>query len=149
VRRVLCLDEASPASLVPLKKLLQAGPDPCLLGASPTLMSAYTVHSYRVKIVVSTNAWGTAMSELSADNRDWFAQNAVVYEVREPLYEPGQARGCSDALCCRLRVASCTPRRSVRCRTLLRRQVAGGCLEATSPLKEGRWSSNPWKLHRT
>ena len=51
----IVLDELSPKQAVVLKKLLQASNEPVVLGVSPTMVSSYTVHVWRARIIVSTN----------------------------------------------------------------------------------------------
>ena len=53
----ILLDEMGLERAVALKKLLQAGPDICKLGVSPTMVHAYSVYSYRMRISIATNTW--------------------------------------------------------------------------------------------
>ena len=57
------------------------------MGVSPTMMSAYTVHVWRTRIIVCTNLWAGGVNKLKKLDRDWLAKNSVYIAVNGPLWE--------------------------------------------------------------
>ena len=82
----ILFDELSAKEGIKLKKCLQASNEPVVMGVSPTMMSAYTVHVYRTRIIVCTNLWAGGVRNLNKLDRDWMNKNSVYIAVKEPLW---------------------------------------------------------------
>ena len=89
----ILLDEASAALIVRNKKLMQGPPVPVDLGSTQSNMYTYKVYVYKKKLIVSTNKWREQVESLpDVDDRKWLAANAIVVDVKEPLFiRPPQA----------------------------------------------------------
>ena len=82
----ILFDELSPKEGIKLKKCLQSSNEPVIMGVSPTMMSAYTVHVWRTRIIVCTNLWAAGMKKMRKVDRNWLAKNSVYLSVKEPLW---------------------------------------------------------------
>ena len=82
----ILFDELSPKEGIKLKKVLQSSNEPTVLGVSPTMMNAYTVHVWRTRIIVCTNLWATGTKKMRKVDRNWLAKNSVYISVKEPLW---------------------------------------------------------------
>ena len=89
VHEMVVLDEMGPAGALACKKSIQASNEPCTMGTSPTLQHSYSVYVWRTKFVISTNTWhsATALKGMSAEDKDWLLQNAVVVHVDAPMWQ--------------------------------------------------------------
>ena len=58
-----------------------------MLGVSPTMMSAYEVHTWRTRIIVSTNLWKSGVKKLKKLDRDWIEKNSIYIAVKEALWD--------------------------------------------------------------
>jgi len=83
----LLLDELSPRHAISLKKPLQASNELATMGVSPTMMSAYTIHTWKVRIVVCTNLWKTGLRKMKKVDRRWLEANSIYVPVGEPLWQ--------------------------------------------------------------
>ena len=83
----ILFDELAPKEGILLKKCLRASNEPVVMGVSPTMMSAYTVHVWRTRIIVCTNLWAGGVNKLKKLDRDWLAKNSVYIAVNGPLWE--------------------------------------------------------------
>ena len=82
----ILFDELTAKEAIKLKKCLQASNEPSMLGVSPTMMSAYEVHTWRTRIIVSTNLWKSGVRKLKKLDRDWIEKNSIYISVQEPLW---------------------------------------------------------------
>ncbi len=80
------LDELSPQHGIALKKALQASNEPVVMAVSPTMVSSYTVHLWRTRIIVCANLWLTGMKKMKKVDKQWLAKNSVYVSVQEPLW---------------------------------------------------------------
>jgi hypothetical protein len=83
----ILFDELTAKEAIKLKKCLQASNEPSMLGVSPTMMSAYEVHTWRTRIIVSTNLWKSGVKKLKKLDRDWIEKNSIYIAVKEALWE--------------------------------------------------------------
>ena len=83
----ILFDELTAKEAIKLKKCLQASNEPSMLGVSPTMMSAYEVHTWRTRIIVSTNLWKSGVKKLKKLDRDWMEKNSIYIAVKEPLWD--------------------------------------------------------------
>lgn len=84
--RAVIFDELSPRAGILLKKALQASNEPVVMGVSPTMISSYTVHLWRIPLIVCTNLWDSGLKKMKKVDRDWLRTNSVYVKVREPLW---------------------------------------------------------------
>ena len=83
---LIVLDEFEAGDAINYKRVLQAGPEICKLGCSPTQQHSYEVYLSGVKIVVATNNWAQDLVNLSATDSDWLKANSVYHAVLDPLW---------------------------------------------------------------
>jgi hypothetical protein len=100
VHDVILLDEIRVETMISIKKVLQAGPDVCGLGASSTNMYRYAVYVYRKKIILCTNDWTEeSLNRLSHGDRKWLLDNACVVTVTHHLCQPDPINRFHDNSC--------------------------------------------------
>lgn len=100
VHDVILLDEIRVETMISIKKVLQAGPDVCGLGASSTNMYRYAVYVYRKKIILCTNDWTEeSLNRLSHGDRKWLMDNACVVTVTHHLCQPDPINRFHDNSC--------------------------------------------------
>ena len=78
--------ELSAKEGIKLKKCLQASNEVAVMGVSPTMMSAYTLHTWRTRIIICTNLWIGGLKKLQKLDRDWIRKNSIYIAVNEPLW---------------------------------------------------------------
>ena len=83
----ILFDELSAKEAIKLKKCLQASNEPSMMGVSPTMMSSYQVHTWRTRIIISTNLWKSGVKKLKKLDRDWMQKNSIYIAVKEPLWQ--------------------------------------------------------------
>ena len=83
----IVLDELSPHFAIQLKKLLQASNEVVTLGSSPTMSHSYQVHVHRCMIIVCSNVWAAEMAAIPLHHRNWLADNSVVVEIAQEMFE--------------------------------------------------------------
>ena len=83
----ILFDELTAKEAIKLKKCLQASNEPSMLGVSPTMMSSYEVHTWRTRIIVSTNLWKSGVKKLKKLDRDWMEKNSIYIAVQEALWD--------------------------------------------------------------
>jgi len=84
--RAILFDELSPKAALTLKKCLQAGNDTVQLGASPTMVHAYSLHVFKVEMVICCNNWQEELTTLSASEVEWLTTNCFYCAVDGPLW---------------------------------------------------------------
>ena len=82
----ILFDELSAKEGIKLKKCLQASNEVAVMGVSPTMMSAYTLHTWRTRIIICTNLWIGGLKKLQKLDRDWITKNSIYIAVNEPLW---------------------------------------------------------------
>jgi hypothetical protein len=85
--KAILLDELAPKAAIQLKKLLQASNEVVVLGTSPTMVNAYTLHVHRVQIIVCTNVWMSGLKKLKKHDREWLEKNSYHVLVQEPMWQ--------------------------------------------------------------
>ncbi len=85
--KAILLDELAPKAAIGLKKLLQASNEVVVLGTSPTMVNAYTLHVHRVQIIVCTNVWVSGLKKLKKHDREWLEKNSYHVLVQEPMWQ--------------------------------------------------------------
>ena len=83
---LVLFDECSAQKVLLQKKLFQAPLSPIALGQSATGCFAYSVWMYAKLLVVASNVWHHEVHELRKADADWLCANALVIDVREPLW---------------------------------------------------------------
>ena len=84
---LILFDECSAKKVLLQKKLFQAPLSPVALGQSTTGCFAYNVWVHAKLLVVASNIWHHEIHELRKADADWLAANALVFDVREPLWQ--------------------------------------------------------------
>ena len=82
----ILFDEGSPDMVQRHRDLFQARQDDVVLGNSATGCYTYSVNLFRVRLVVTSNAWDDELTELKPADRDWVNANTVVLRVKEPMW---------------------------------------------------------------
>ena len=83
--RMQILQGMDPVAAISVKKVVQAGKDPCVLGASPIKLAGYTVCTFNVMIVIVSNRWQDTLQLLDQVDRDWVTKNSVVIDMKQTL----------------------------------------------------------------
>lgn len=84
--RAILFDELSPKAALTLKKCLQAGNDTVQLGASPTMAHAYSLHVFKVAMIICCNNWQEELQTLSPSEVEWLTTNCFYCSVDGPLW---------------------------------------------------------------
>ena len=84
----ILIDEASAEMVLRQKKLFQAPPVDCRMGASNTNCHAYDVYVSGVAMMIASNTWESEVAALKRhEDRDWLRDNSMVVDVgKEPLW---------------------------------------------------------------
>jgi hypothetical protein len=82
----ILFDELSPKAALTLKKCLQASNDTVMLGASPTMSHAYSLHLFKVAMVICCNNWQEQLVSLTASEVEWLTTNCFYIAVDRPLW---------------------------------------------------------------
>ena len=94
IHSAIILDEGGPRLLALHRDLLQATRRDITLGHSQTNMYTYTVNLYRVKIIITSNAWYDDLAKLSQGDQDWIAGNTVMLDVDSTTYITEEEEAC-------------------------------------------------------
>ena len=82
----ILFDELSPKAALMLKKCLQASNDTVQLGASPTMSHAYSLHLFKVAMVICCNNWQEQILSLTTSEVEWLTTNCFYIAVDGPLW---------------------------------------------------------------
>jgi len=82
----ILFDELSPKAALMLKKCLQASNDTVQLGASPTMSHAYSLHLFKVAMVICCNNWQEQIVSLTPSEVEWLTTNCFYIAVDGPLW---------------------------------------------------------------
>lgn len=82
----ILFDELSPRAALTLKKCLQASNDTVQLGASPTMSHAYSLHLFKVAMVICCNNWQEQLVSLTTSEVEWLTTNCFYVAVDGPLW---------------------------------------------------------------
>ena len=84
--RMLLFDEATPQLVIRSKRLFQSPSNWVRLGQSATNVNSYQVWAHKVPMVITSNTWSSEVARMPALDADWLRQNAIVIDVRAPLW---------------------------------------------------------------
>ena len=84
---VIRFDEISPAQVASQRKLFQASASQIDLGTSSTQMYTYKVYVHMKRMVLCSNNWTAAVSQLPLDAGEWVRANTVLLEIKELIWD--------------------------------------------------------------
>ena len=84
---MVLFDEIVPTTVAAQRKLFQAAPAEIQFGCSSTNVYSYTVCLYKIKLILCTNTWNSAIQQLPHADAEWLQANSVHVHVDRPLWQ--------------------------------------------------------------
>ena len=86
--KLILLDEATPATVLAHKDLLQSSNEIVRMGTSKTNCHSYEVFCGGTKFVICTNRWKAECDKLDVYDREWIESNQMYYNTEAvPLFK--------------------------------------------------------------